>query len=270
MTSFIQFSQIRALRTATPEQHAQTLFVRFLGPKAVTSDGFDYKRSSFNLNNGERMDLPSRVDEEDWQKIYNNFQPRPRPDQMELSVQTYEFTNALFAQAGRGKSAAHTTDFQESTHSFVKKVSKFGNYRNGADLAQQSILFAMGGLEGRLQEYAMNVHNRVQLGNEIRTDLSEIKQMINDDKWPQEFTYYVVDKDGKVSQKTEIINSKTDAESLANTIDTQLKNLRDVTELEQQDLQQLLQRYQETMQMLSNIIALFDKTADSIVSNLRG
>ena len=131
----------------------------------------------------------------------------------------------------------------------------------------------LGEAEGQLFELATAVKNKQATATELRATMTDLRDMITDDVWPQDFEYDSVtfDTEGNMSVETITVSldSKEEANSLLQRLDGSMASLKDITELQQVDLQQTMQDQQRIMNMFSALLETIHKTQQAMIHNLK-
>jgi hypothetical protein len=145
--------------------------------------------------------------------------------------------------------------------------------QDATELAQGVMMMAYAGAEAELQEMAARVKANLEGKKTVREDLAELRDLINDDQWPAEFTYteHVKNASGKLvsTEKTVTLASKDEAEALLQDLESQLQTMTDMSQMLQLQLQEAMNKQQQAMQILSNIMKNQHDTLKAIIQNMR-
>ena len=114
-----------------------------------------------------------------------------------------------------------------------------------------------------------------EAAGELRTDMADIRETLAD--WPagqetQHFTWTEVSigPDGKLQSETKEGDlTKEEAQALLEELDTQLDTLREMTELQRIDLQNMTQDYNQALNTLSGILKSQQEYLKAIINNLK-
>lgn len=139
----------------------------------------------------------------------------------------------------------------------------------------QGIMFgAMAGIEQDVSDFARMVQNNQQAAAELRTDITELREMISD--WPdgakQHFTWHecesmpdgsvrVVEKQGELT--------KEEASALLDKLESQKTSISETTELQKFDLQTMTHNYQQGLQVLSEMMKAQHDALMRIIQNAK-
>ena len=131
----------------------------------------------------------------------------------------------------------------------------------------------MGNVTNDLGSFAAEVDAKNKAASDVRTTLQEVRDVIEDDEWPQEmsFTEYTVGEDGQVvaTEKTVTLGSPEEAQNLMEKLEGQLSTLKDFQQSDALELQQRLEEQQKIFNTLSAILENIHKTQQSMINNLR-
>jgi hypothetical protein len=141
----------------------------------------------------------------------------------------------------------------------------------------EDLLFVgMSGVESNLVEFYNDVKGRADLGNEAKADAAELEAMLAD--WPagkdtQLFSWreIIANPDGSVKvveHKNEAL-TKEQAQELLGKLKAQSDTMDTITSQDTFKLQMKVQKYQEAMTSLSNIIKSQDDTRKAIIANAK-
>ena len=115
----------------------------------------------------------------------------------------------------------------------------------------------------------MNFANKLQTSLDakaaLREDISELRDAISNNVWPIKFTYATQSGDST----TVALVSIRDATSLLVKLESQHQTMGEDTKLMQLELQNAMQKQQQALQTLSNILKTYHDTAKSIINNLK-
>ena len=116
---------------------------------------------------------------------------------------------------------------------------------------------------------AMNFANKLQTSLDakaaLREDISELRDAISNNVWPIKFTYAAQSGDST----TVALVSIRDATSLLVKLESQHQTMGEDTKLMQLELQNAMQKQQQALQTLSNILKTYHDTAKSIINNMK-
>ena len=131
------------------------------------------------------------------------------------------------------------------------------------------------GVETDLGEFARMVQGKTKLAGELRTDMTELRNAISE--WPEgggkqyfEWTEVKYDKDGNMSvteHKGEL--TKGEAENKLKDLEEQQGTLRDMTEMDKFQLQQMTHDYQQAMNTLTAMLKNMHDTMKATIANVK-
>ena len=131
----------------------------------------------------------------------------------------------------------------------------------------------MGSVNDDLAGYAYKVQGKTNQASETRDEIRDLRDVISDDEWPQEFDYTEMsfDEQGNmtIETKTVTLNSKEDAENLLGDLEGKLNSLRDFTEMDTLELQNMYQEQQRVMNIFTAILEMMHKTQQAMINNLK-
>jgi len=116
---------------------------------------------------------------------------------------------------------------------------------------------------------AMDLANKLQ-GNldakmSLRQDISELRDIITNDSWPVKFSYY--DENGRVISV--VLSTPREAMALLENLEQSLQTMSDMSQMMQLQLQDAMNKQQQVMQILSNIMKAQHDTLKAIINNMR-
>jgi len=142
--------------------------------------------------------------------------------------------------------------------------------------SNQALLMGMWGPQTALQNFFHKVVGRDALSGEVRSDVAELKDMLAD--WPddgstQTFSYHEVieNPDGTVTvvEHNNVQLTKAEAEALLERMQGQVETLGSIATRDQFKLQYMVQRNQQAINTLSNILKNQDETRKGIIGNVK-
>jgi len=113
-------------------------------------------------------------------------------------------------------------------------------------------------------DYANQIQENLDAKKSLRETISELRNIITDDRWPVKFSYY--DENDVV---TVVLSSVKDAMVLEQELEQKLQTISDMTQMMQLDLQDAMQKQNQAMQTLSAIMKSQHDTLKAIISNMR-
>jgi hypothetical protein len=133
---------------------------------------------------------------------------------------------------------------------------------------------ALGGIESELSQFAKEVQTTLNFAKETRTTITELNDMAKD--WPEgqkqtvEWDAITFDGDNKptVTHHKEDL-TKDQAVQLADDLDSQLKSINEISDLQKADLQQHYQDYNQANQLIAEIVKQMHDDAMKVLNNLK-
>jgi hypothetical protein len=145
-----------------------------------------------------------------------------------------------------------------------------------SDPARGAILATIQGSQDNLYAFFQRVRDEQAVASWIRTDIAELKEMIAE--WPEDgsvetFSYreVVFEEDGSLTllEHRDVELSKAEAQGLLERLQGVEVSLGDFDNVLLTQLQFMVQRYQEGMNTVSNILQNVHETRKNMVQNLR-
>ncbi len=231
---------------------------------------------SIKLNDGTRLELP-RLTNEQYSEI-DAILSQTTPEQAEHLIRNgQQFAAAANKELEEGRSeepfsleASHAA--QTSYESYVVTV------QHGADeeAVHGAMLFGLYGMELNLQGYFDKVKAEQQVASDIRTDVAEIEGALAD--WPDDgstetFDYreVIFNEDGTITvvEHKDVEMTKEQAQALVDSLKGQIESMGQFEQREMMELQQMVNRYQQAMNTLSNIMKNMHDTHRAVIGNIR-
>ena len=144
------------------------------------------------------------------------------------------------------------------------------------DATTGAVLFGMYGVETNLKNYFGHVQDEQKLASSLRTDVAEIDEMLAD--WPDDgstevFSYREVtfNDDGSISitEHKNVEMTKGEAEALRDRLQASIDSLGTFQNSEMMQLQVMVNKYQQAMNTLSNIMKNQNDTHKAIINNVK-
>lgn len=144
--------------------------------------------------------------------------------------------------------------------------------KNYDDTVQAVTYMGLLGLQGDMYDFAKVVKAHIDTQRELRTDATELNQAVAE--WPagvatQSFSWTEVDANGQVVRHSNEPLTMEQAKALATKIDGQRQSMSDMNQMEQMQLQDMSQKYQQGFQTISNLLKMEADTVKAIIGNLR-
>jgi len=232
----------------------------------------------YRLDNGELLEIPqmSQADEERVERIFSRASPDKRVE-LERSMSKLggaALEEAAAAPAGGDLGQASGALTHSTVDAYTKYVLTTGSDKH-AETTQGFMKAAVGGVETYLQDFFGGLQKKQAAGAEVRTDVTELRGMIGEwpaDGSPQHFTYRELEtgKDGSVKLvEHEATLTRDQAQSLVGKLEQEIETAGTVTLMDQNKLQVMVNKYQQAITTLSNIIKSRDEQLRSVISNIR-
>ena len=131
-------------------------------------------------------------------------------------------------------------------------------------------MMGLNGIQSDLSSLASSMQGNLNQQNTWRSQASELQQDLAN--WPSgqstiSFTYNQVNTDGTTQNVTANL-TQAQAQSVVSTLQGQVANSSSTTQLQQLQLQNAYQNYQQVFQTISNIMSVENKTSMSIIQNI--
>lgn len=273
MATIQRVSQVQAQRVAE-QRDVEQLRKRL---DLFTSSQFERTRQ-LAFSDGTRVDVPAMSDQ-DRDTAGALFASVPAAAQPQVQAAFDALAEAIYDEAKTNPEGIKVGSFSsgltqrigDATETFVLTTGKAQT-----DAAIQGVMFgAMIGIEQQLGNFAQNVKDRLNLANEVRTDIQELRTELADWDDPNEkrhFTWTEVtfDDNGNMHvEKKEGDLTKKEAEELAGKLDLQLTSLSDMNEMQKFDLQRMTEDYQQALSTLSNMLKASHDQMMSTIRNIK-
>ncbi|MBI5510214.1 MAG: hypothetical protein HY903_15770 [Deltaproteobacteria bacterium] len=257
----------------------------------VETERYQQRLNLFNVNSfervggvefadGSRIDIPSMTDS-DREAAARLFASVPVDKQPQVDQASQDLAKAVYAASASGLTAggASTVVMPALTNAAQAYVTATGlgtNAQVGSSAANNAFMGTMYmglvGLEGDLEGRARDLQSRNQLADDLRTDMTEIRNELAD--WPDDgstktFSWTEVKADGTIVEHTNEALTKAQAEALLKNLDEQLAGVRDMNELARFDLQKNMQDYQQALQTFSGILKESHDQMMRTINNLK-
>ncbi len=229
------------------------------------------------LPGGQTLSLPQGLPNEDAQAVGQLF-AEIAPEslgQIENRTQAVIAETRASIRAGDSSGLSTISSGQaETSQAWLESIAPFA--ANGGEKQSELtgwMIYAMGNVTNDLGSFAAEVDAKNKAASDVRTTLQEVRDVIEDDEWPQEmtFTEYTVGEDGQVvaTDKTVTLGSPEEAQNLMEKLEGQLSTLKDFQQSDALELQQRLEEQQKIFNTLSAILENIHKTQQSMINNLR-
>lgn len=149
-------------------------------------------------------------------------------------------------------------------------------HRQQEDKVHGSVLLGMYGVELNLKNYFQKVQDGQDLAAELRTDAAELEEALAD--WPDDgstemFSYREVqyNEDGSytVVDHKNVEMTKAEAKALLDKLKGHIASLGQFEQRQMAQLQMMVNRYQQAMNTLSNIMKNMSDTHKAIIGNVK-
>jgi len=131
-------------------------------------------------------------------------------------------------------------------------------------------------IEGQMSTLMNNVSGRAQYGTEIKAEVSELQDMVNnwpDDGSTQKFSYQdmAINGDGSATMNSHnnVTLSKSDAQNLLSRLSSQAQSADSMTTAESFKMQVLVQQDQQAVSVLSQILFITNQSMNDIIKNIK-
>ena len=208
------------------------------------------------------------------------------PSQQQLQQSTTLTSSAALQSQGVGSSSSALTSGTSpvnptvsiATPAVTTNLNAAGAQYNAAsgnqnyDKTVQAVSFmGMLGLQNELGDFANQVQTNVNQQNQTRTDLADVRQTIAN--WPanqdtQTFTWTDYDQLGNPTTHTNVSLNKDQATALQSDLGDQLTSQTDMNQQQQLQLQDMTQKYQESINTISNLLKYEHDTVKAIIQNI--
>lgn len=134
---------------------------------------------------------------------------------------------------------------------------------------RRTALVSVAGERGLPAKSATSAAIMLQSNQDVRTalrvDIAEVRDAITEDQWPVEVA--VTNADGEEVLVT--LTNKEEGEALLQALETRLQTMSDTGQQLQLQLQDAMNKQQQAMQILSNIMKNQHDTLKAIIQNMR-
>lgn len=244
-----------------------------------TGDGIEASRS-IRIDSGARIALPAN-DPAQFESVANFYNSASPEGQARLAQAGHNFAAAVVQSKGNLDGSTKTTA-EESFRDFISVT----NESNIEEATNGMLMLGLSDSQIDLKRFGDELSGNIKAKQDKREEIMDVRGMIADypKGWTQQenadgklvfdkdnnpvmeasFTY--TDADGM--KKTETL-TKTQADDLLSSLESQLSTIGDMTQLMQMNLEQALQKEQQFYQIMSNIMKMMHDTAKSIIQNLK-
>lgn len=234
------------------------------------------KAPLINLQNGTSLRMPMGTGSQEASVLAGRLESLSAEKTNELMASVGEFVEAVKQEAISSSDLSSCSKNLESisNNTITTALSTLGlqSGKHG-DAVSTVMSLGMGSVNNELASYAHRVEDKNQAASEMRDTLRDLRDVISDDSWPQEFDYTEVafDADGNMTltEKTVTLGSKEEAENLMADLDGSMNSLREFTEMDTFDLQRMYQDQQKFMNIFSSILENIHKTQQAMINNLK-
>jgi len=228
------------------------------------------------LNDGSTLRLPLNDDSKATEALSNELQALPADKATKLMGAVGELVSAIRTEARSGAELGSVSsslqNVTENTMGTALETLGLENKEHG-DAVRTVMAMGMGSVNDNLAGYAHRVQGKTNQANEARDTIRDLRDVIEDDSWPQEFDYTEMsfDEHGNmtIEEKTVTLNSKSDAENLLGDLEGKLDSLRDFTEMDTMELQNMYQEQQRVMNIFTAMLETMHKTQQAMINNLK-
>lgn len=242
-----------------------------------TSNSFE-RAGQVRFSDGNSISVPS-TSQQDQQMLNKLFGSVPPDARAKLDQATSDLGQAIYAETKSNPEGIKTGSFSTgftSTVGLAASIFAQATGMTGEDTQVQGLLFmSMIGVEQNMGDFARMVQGKTKLAGELRTDMTELRNAISE--WPEdggkqhfEWTEVKYDSDGNMTvthHKGDL--TKKEAESKLKDLDEQLGTLRDMTEMDKFQLQQMVHDYQQAMNTLTAMLKNMHDTMKATIANVK-
>ena len=149
-------------------------------------------------------------------------------------------------------------------------------HRADEKATEDTLLFGMYGAEQNLRDYFGGVKEEQQVAADLRTDVAELDELLAD--WPEgqeteviDYREVVFNDDGSISvvEHKGVEVTKAEAEALRDRLKGSIESLGQFENRQMTQLQWMVNRYQQAMTTLSNILKNTHDTHKAIIANTK-
>ena len=173
------------------------------------------------LNDGSTLRLPVDDDSKATQAISNELQALPADKAEKLMGAVGNLVSAIRSEARSGAELGSvSSSLQEVTESTMGTALETLGLENAehSNAVRTVMAMGMGTVNDNLAGYAHRVQGKTNQASETRDTIRDLRDVIEDDEWPQEFDYTEMsfDEQGNmtIKEQTVTLGSKEEAESL--------------------------------------------------------
>ncbi|MBI3178313.1 MAG: hypothetical protein HYZ27_01550 [Deltaproteobacteria bacterium] len=234
--------------------------------------------SAVQFQDGSGISIPT-MSEQDRTTVAHLFGGVPLDQQAAVQEAANRLAAALYVEGATNAEGVKVGSFSSGvTAALGEAATIYGTATKGGAIDQQmqgTMFMALAGLEGDLQDFAVNVRGKLALVKELRTDITELRDAVAN--WPegvekQKFSWreVTIDEAGnvKVVERSEYL-TKEQAAQKADSLEEMKNSLQDLTEMDKFDLQRMTQDYQQAVNTLSALLKSNHDSLKSIIGNLK-
>jgi len=243
--------------------------------KLFETEAFE-KAPVINLQNGTTLRMPMGTGNEEAKALTTRLDKldAARTDKLMASVDNLVAAVKQEAIQSSDLSSCSENLQSISNNTITNSLSTLGLQPTEHGEAVSTVMaLGMGSVNNDLSTYAHRVQDKNNAASEMRDTLRDLRDVVSEDEWPQEFDYTEItfDADGNMTmtEKTVTLGSKEDAENLMADMEGTMNSLREFTEMDTFDLQRMYQDQQKFMNIFSAILENIHKTQQAMINNLK-
>lgn len=231
---------------------------------------------SVKMRDGTILEMP-RLTQEQYADI-DTILSQSTPEQAEHLVRTGQIFGAEAyneLEEGRAEgpySLTATSAAQTSYEAYAVTTAQ----KKQSELTTGAVLFGMYGVEQNLKNYFQSIQQEQKLAADLRTDAAELEEALAD--WPDDgstevfdYSEVIFNDDGSVSviehKGAEL--TKGEAKALLEKLKGQIVSIGQFDQRQMMQLQRMVEKYQQAMNTLSNIMKNTDETHKAIIANAK-
>ena len=243
--------------------------------KLFEAEAFE-KAPVINLQNGTTLRMPMGTGSEEAKSLSARLTKLDANQTNELMASVDTLVKAVKQEAIQSSDLSTCSEQLQSisNETITSSLSNLGLQPGEQGEAVSTVMaLGMGSVNNDLATFAGRVQDKNNAASEMRDTMRDLRDVISDDEWPQEFDYTEIsfDADGNmtITEKTVTLGSKEEAQNLMADMEGTMSSLREFTEMDTFDLQSMYQEQQKIMNIFSAILENIHKTQQAMINNLK-
>lgn len=243
--------------------------------KLFEAEAFE-KAPVVNLQNGTSLRMPMGTGSEEAKSLTARLTKLDATQTNELMASVDTLVKAVKKEAIDSSDLSSCSENLKSisNNTITSSLSNLGLQPEEHGEAVSTVMsLGMGSVNNELGTFAKRVQEKNAAANEMRDTIRDLRDVVSEDEWPQEFDYTEIsfDADGNmtITEKTVTLDSKEEAQDLMADMEGTMSSLREFTEMDTFDMQNMMQEQQKIMNIFSAILENIHKTQQAMINNLK-